>query len=301
MQASVLIPTLNYPRVKDVCEAVLAQTGNSFLIEILVVGVDDRRLVPEHPLIRLVATPRAWNAAQKRNLAMKEAQGSIFCFLDADCIPDSNWLMTLLRHHETGRKVVGGAVYFGNRPYLQCADNISAFHDLLPHTSAGHRPYLATANLSVHKSVPAEIGMLPTHLDRAHDLAWTAEMRRHGYRLYFEPAARVKHVPPRHTATEIWSHWIQDAPDTLAVRLEYATELGTPTLARQRWPFLWLSLLIAAWSTLKTFHHRQALLRFGHTLPAVYLTKLAWCWSAHQSHPNRQERRRILRDAVEIQ
>jgi GT2 family glycosyltransferase len=170
------------------------------------------------------------------------------------------------------------------------ADNVSAFHDLLPFTQEGPRPYLATANLSVHRPVVEKAGGMYVCLDYAHDLEWTVRFRALGYKLYFEPRAIVFHDPPRRTLSAVWQHW-SDAPYTLGVRLRYSHLLQTPYLARYRWVFLWGAPLVAAWATARTLRHPQTLLRYWHTLPLVYLTKLAWCWNAFKYFPVRWRER----------
>ena len=184
--------------------------------------------------------------------------------------------------------MVGGAITFGSRNFLQVADNVSAYHDLLPFTPAGPRPYLSAANLSIRREVIEKAGEMEAHLTRAEDLEWTVHLRAMGYTLYFDPQAVVFHDPPRRTLTAVWRHWTRDAHDTLSVRLQYAPLLQTPRLARHRLLFLWGAPLVAAWATARTFGHPQTLVQYGYTLPVVYLTKLAWCWGAFKHFPARQ-------------
>jgi GT2 family glycosyltransferase len=227
-------------------------------------------------------------ASDKRNLGMRLAQGEVLLFLDDDCIPRPDWIERHLARQARGERVVGGAVEFPKGSYLQLADNLSAFHFMTPYTAQGYRTYLCTANLSVHRSVVAHIGEMAPHQNRADDLEWTLRMRARGYRLYFDPRTIVLHDPPRHSFASVWRHWTQDAPPTLRVRLRYAGLLKTPRLAKYRAAYLWGAPLVAAWATARVFSHRQSLISYWHTLPLVYLTKLAWCWSAYRNFPNRE-------------
>jgi len=257
-------------------------------VEILVVGVDAPALVVEDELVRLVPTETPGYASDKRNLGMSLAQGDIFFFLDDDCLPQPDWLAQHLARHAQGEDIVGGAITFKTDHYLQLADNVSAFHDLLPFTKAGGRPYLTTSNLSVNRSVVEKAGKMTPGKNRAEDLEWTARFRKFGYRLYFEPSAIIVHQPARNSFSALWQHWVNDAPDTLRVRLEYAELLDTPSLARHRSVFLWGALPAAMWATARTFSHSQTLRLYGHTLPLVYLTKLIWCWGASRGFKARK-------------
>jgi GT2 family glycosyltransferase len=216
---------------------------------------------------------------------MKLAEGAIFLFLDDDCVPRANWIEQHLYRQSQGESIVGGAVEFGRESYLQLADNLSAFHDLLPYTSPGYRTYLATANLSIHHSVVADIGEMDTSQIRSEDLEWTARMRSRGYKLYFDPSAVVYHDPNRYSLKPFIQHWVNDAPGTLRVRLRYSDLLGTPALARYRAAYLWGAPFVAGWATLRTFSHPQSVRRYWHTIPMVYLTKLIWCLSAFRDFP----------------
>jgi hypothetical protein len=283
---SIIIPDTDAPMIGDLLRRLWPQVTalpDGGTAEVIVVGTDAPDGVAAQGLARFIETPAGTGAADKRNLGMRLARGELFAFLDDDCLPATDWLAQHLRRHARGEQVVGGAVTFGAAHYCQLADNVSAFHDLLPWTSAGARPWLATANLSVRRGVVERCGMMVSPDRRAEDLEWTARFRRHGYRLYFEPAAVVWHDPSRRTLAAVWRHWVDDAPGTLRVRLRHADLLGTPRLAGRRWPYAWGSPLVALWATARTFAHPRTLQRYGHTLPLVYLTKLAWCWSAYRA------------------
>jgi glycosyltransferase involved in cell wall biosynthesis len=284
---SVIIPDTDSTRIGDTLEALRRQSVDLSEGEILVLGSDRPGLVHSDKLVRFIPTdPQNSFASDKRNQGMKIAQGEIYFFLDDDCIPYPDWIERHLYRHELGEKVVGGAVVFGRRNYLQLTDNLSAFHIFLPSTVEGSRAYLTTSNLSVHHSVVTRAGVMEAHQNRAEDMEWTTRFRTYGYRLYFDPKAIVLHDPERCTFASVARHWVVDAPSTLRIRLLYAESLNTPRLAHYRWMYLWGSPLVAAWATLRAFKPPGALAAYWHTLPLVYLTKLIWCWSAYQNFPS---------------
>ncbi len=290
LHVSVIIPNTDSQQIDTIVQRLQRQTVDPELIEILVVGSDQPGLVCEDEQVRFVPLPDPACASDKRNCGMQIARGDIFLFLDDDCLPASDLIARHLKRHQQGEQIVGGAVTFAGSHYLQLADNLSAFHDLLPFTSDGERTYLCTSNLSVHRSVVACAGLLEARKNRAEDLDWTVRFRSLGYRLYFDSTALVIHNPARFTARSLWHHWFYDAPATLKIRLRHAQLLRTPCLARFRWSFFCLAPVIAAWSTMKTFAHLRTIVLYWYTLPLVYLTKLVWCWGAFVHFPHEQER-----------
>lgn len=285
-QISIIIPNVNSLLIHNILQALENQTIDTSVYEVLIIGIDEPGLVKENKTVRFIETPPGTYASNNRNRGMEEAQGDIFLFIDHDCIPAPDLLERHWRRHQQGEAVVGGAIKFGTQNYYQLADNVSAFHDLLDFMPEGPVPYLATSNLSVDRSVVTKAGKMPAQRNRAEDLEWTVQFREIGYRLYFDPQAVVFHDPPRKDIKTVWQHWVVDAHDTLKVRLKYAHLLDTPTLAKYRWIYLLGSPGVAAWATVRTFAHPRAFSQYWHTLPLVYLTKLAWCWGAFKNFPN---------------
>jgi len=278
---SIIIPDSDSPHIDRIINAVKAQACGQN-IEILVIGSDSYGLVKPDEHTRFIPTgPEANHASDRRNLGMQIAQGQIIMFLDDDCIPQPGWFVNHIRQQQQGKLIVGGSLVFNDTNYYQLADNLSAFHDMLPYTDRGNRPYLTTANLSIHRSVIDHAGLMTPGQSRGEDLEWTVRFRRLGYQLYFEPEATVLHDPLRTDFLSVVRHWLVDAPNTMKVRLKYAQELDTPSLARRRAVFLWGAPIIAAWATLRSFFNWTSIRRYWHTLPLVYLTKLVWCWSAY--------------------
>ncbi len=284
---SVIIPAARTARLSQILDALARQQAETTVCQTWIVcNEGDQDCIPQPDQnVHLLPVPAATKAPARRNAGMAAAHGDIFLFLDDDCVPATDLIQRHLHWQQRGWPVVGGAVTFPSSPYLQLADNVSAFHDLLPFTTAGLRPYLVTANMSVHRRVVEDVGPMRPDLARADDLEWTARFRAHGYPLYFDPQAVVLHLPPRHTWHAIWQHWADDAPDTVRVRLTWPAMLRTPSLAFYRPSFLWGMPFIAMWATRHTFNHRQTWQQYWHTLPIVYLTKLIWCLSAYRHYP----------------
>lgn len=284
---SIIIPAARKERLPQILDALAVQQVETATIEIWIVcnEGDQEHIFPLAANTHLLPIASTAKAPERRNAGMSAAIGNIFLFLDDDCVPMPGLIQRHLYWQRQGYVVVGGAVTFPSHSYLQLADNVSAFHDLLPFTQAGLRPYLVTANMSVQRGVVDDVGTMCPDLARADDLEWTVRFRAHGYSLYFDPQAVVLHLPPRHTWHALWQHWTSDAPDTIRVRLAWAAMLHTPSLAFHRAIFLWGLPFVALWATKHTFNHRQTRQLYWHTLPIVYLTKMAWCLSAYKHYP----------------
>ncbi len=285
-KVSIIIPNRSSPIIDQVCSALHKQTYDLAHTEVIIVGTDDLSLVRCDHLIRFIPTWPAANAAINRNIGLQNAEGDILVFLDSDCIPHPDWLSIHIARHNSGEEVVGGGFTFGNSNCWQTADNISAFHEWLPFATAGPRPYLPAANLSVQRKIANSAGPMLPFLDRAQDLEWTIRLRRLGYSLYLEPRALVTHNPARTNFAAVWQHWFVNAKYTLWVRWTYRALLKTPRFACYRILYLLCAPIIALWATMNTFKQVETRQKYLATLPLVYLTKLIWCLGAFMNFPD---------------
>lgn len=281
---SVIVPTLNDPLIADVINALdreLEAVSMAASAEIIVVGRDEvgRLRDVTHP-VRFIDTQQPVGAAAARNLGIRAAEGRWLLFVDADCLVQPGWLHSLMLHMTMGRPVVGGGVTTATDNYWPLTYNVSMFHEFLVGNTAGEKRYLPTLNLAVSREVVDEVGFMNETLPRGQDIDWTIRMALAGFPLYFEPGAAVLHCPQRSDLRALWSLWVKSGYYNVQNRLRYGKYYGTPAFMRSSFFLLALSPLIAGYVTLRSFWQRPWLMAYVHTLPAVLLTKLAWCVGA---------------------
>ncbi len=282
MDISVIVPTLNAPTLTRTIDAVLAQTTKPH--EIIVVGRDDAGVVDGYPTVRFVDTEEPVCAARARNLGMAAATGEIYLFLDSDCIPRPDWVQRHLDHQQAGAPVVGGSVALEGSNYWAQSDNVSMFHEFIPGHPSGSRPLLPTLNLSVHRSVVEQVGLMDESFPgaAAEDADWTVRMRLAGVPLAFAPEATVAHAPARITWSDVVRHWRNLGHNAVRVRLRYPAAFNTPSGAVSATWWRLLSPLIAARITGGIYANR---LFWPHwrSLPVVYASKIIYCLGAADS------------------
>jgi GT2 family glycosyltransferase len=272
---SILIANHHSPCLGAIFDALSRQTRGLDAAEILVVGsgpVPGSGALP----VRVIPTGHPVAVGVKNNLGLEQAAGEIIFFLEHDCVPAPDWMQRHLERLAQSETVVGGAMVFGHDNYWQLADNISGFHYMLPSTPEGPRRHLPTCNLSVRRGTALEIGPFRADLATSADLDWSIRLRQAGHRLYFDPRPVIFHQSLHRTPQAVWRHWLNYGRDGYLSRQRLAAHLGTPPLPRQAGLLLALAPAVAVWATLRTFA-RPATWRYGHTLPMVLLTKLAWC------------------------
>lgn len=197
-RVSIIIPALNEEKnLARVLPAVTAQFGPNDEVIVVDNGSEDRTAsVAASFKAKVVVEPKKGRGCA-RNAGVRQALGEFIVFLDADCVPQSDWLQQLLIHFEDSSigavagEIVnidgGGAIdkYLNQKGHLSQADNFK--HPFLP--------FGATANLAFRKTAIDATGDFDEKLVDGEDadLCWRLQLNTH-YRLVLEASSKVSHL-----------------------------------------------------------------------------------------------------------
>lgn len=280
---SIIIPNLNSPMVRRTVLAACTQLPEVGGGEVIVVGRDEPRGVPQHAHVRFIDTGVPVIPAVARNRGVAAASYPWLVFVDADCVPAPGWLAGLCSYLAREICAVGGAVTFGRGSYWRFSDNLAWFHAYTPGRTSGPRPYLPTISLALHRASFDAVGGFDETLPTAEDLDFTIRLRRAGVPLYFAPHARVEHLPSRFSFRALWQHSRIAGQNSIRVRMRYPDVFKMPRVLANRWVLAALSPLIAGYTVGAVCLDEPRVLRHWTALPALYLAKLAWCVGAAET------------------
>ena len=143
---------------------------------------------------RYVPEPRrGYGCARNRGLA--EARGDLLYFLDDDCAAEPDWAGVLFETVTSGRAdLAGGSRVSGRSGLAARLEYLSTDGPVLsPRLPARAAPHLSTSNLLLRREVAERVGCFDEGLAMCEDRDFTARARDLGFRLLFEPRARVTH------------------------------------------------------------------------------------------------------------
>lgn len=200
---SVVIPAWNAADlIGEVVGAVLAQDAPGVGIDVVVVddgSSDDTVALARAAGARVLAPlPGAGgNPAAARNRGARESAGDPIVFLDADCVVRPGWLAAILRAHDAGYAVVGGALDLppGLSPTARC-DYYCGWYLVHSRRPAGEVPHHPPPNLSVRRDAFLATGGYSERPPLSYtneERRWQSEVRDGGGRIWFEPAAVAWH------------------------------------------------------------------------------------------------------------
>lgn len=196
-RTAVVIPAYRaWATLPAVLDALRPQIESREREAIVVDSTGDRsgsELEARWPWVRFLLLPERTLPGRARNLGAQEAQGEWLAFLDADAIPEPDWLDELERASGPEVDAIAGSVVNGTpRSAVGTAGYLLEFANWLP-TTGGSLLHGASCNLLVRRLAFDERGGFLEDVFPGEDTIFTLPLARQG-RLAFTPAARVRHV-----------------------------------------------------------------------------------------------------------
>ena len=198
--SSLIIITLNRPKLLEkTLEGLTRQTKP--LGEVIVVdngpGLETQSVANSFAgrlPIRYVPEPtRGYGRARNRGLS--EAKGEVLYFLDDDCVAEPDWAETLWNVVNSGQaELACGSRVSGQSGIAARVEYLSTDGPALsPKLPAEARSHLSTSNLVLLRKVVERVGPFDETLAMCEDRDFTVRAVENGFRLFFEPKARVTH------------------------------------------------------------------------------------------------------------
>jgi len=210
-KVSVYIPCYNVEEyLARSIEGVLRQTHGAD--EILIVddgSRDGTAEVAARYAVRILRHERNRGLAAARNTALRSARNDLVAALDADCVPEPDWLEKLVVH--LGDATVAAA---GGR-LLETVQSSAADRWRKAHMPQewGEAParnprFMFGSNVVLRKSVVEEVGWYDENLrTNGEDVDLSARLRARGYSFVYDPQAGVKHLRHDTVRSVLDAYW----------------------------------------------------------------------------------------------
>lgn len=220
IEVSVVVPTLGrLSQLEDCLKGMSKQTYSN--TEILIVhndkGLDSTKALASSYGAKYIRGLEQ-GAVDAYNTGVRNASGKIIAFTDDDAIPDLNWVEILASSYGTGIGGVGGAVQ-PSHP-VRYSTRVSKIGRKTGWTDLPNRiievDHLRGANMSFTREAMEKTGLFdPNYVadGYAFETDYCVRMKRKGFKILFNPAARVFHnespirsVPRSHSFKGAYYH-----------------------------------------------------------------------------------------------
>lgn len=283
---SIIIPNLHSPIIDRTIRSILDQEiDHSY--EIIVIGMDQFNLIDQtHDQVHFIETEHPTPPAIARNMGVAASSGEYVFFIDADCIAMPHWLEKHMQVHQRSQKpvVVGGGVEFPRDHYLTLSDNVSTFHEFMTHNPPGEKDFLPSLNLSIPRNVWDHMGGFNPDFPypSGEDTDLTLRIKQNQISVLFCPEAKIKHLPSRHKIGELFRHAFRFGKYSVKSNPAFWKILFVPFPLRHWLLTIFFSPILSLYVVLKMVFHERLPFVYWHTLPIVFLLKLAWCFGYAQ-------------------
>jgi glycosyltransferase involved in cell wall biosynthesis len=284
MRSSVIIPSFQSGSTIRAClAAVRAQDiGDPFEVFVADSGSDDTAEIVrrEFPEVRLLKSDTRLDPAVARNWCAAEASGTVFAFIDSDCVPDPDWLRRLCLPIEEGTyDGVGGAI----RPVelsnsTNWAGYFCEFREFLPRGAATDATNLTLGNVAYRSETFRRAGGFPGGYFPLEDQVFHQRLLAAGARIRFDPSIVVTHVHRSDVAAFLVHQSHIGAANARVVRV---LGLSGAAIASRRWLAIALLPALATYRFARTVavcwrQERCLMLRRPTVMGLCWLGMFAW-------------------------
>lgn len=279
---AIIIPTVNEPTLEAVVRAACEEMPGA---KVIIAGFGPAGNMAARYQAAYLDTHKKTPKPIVINRAVRMAQQEWLIILDADAIPQPGWGKFMLRGFLEGRQLFSGSVDVSRGTFWTRVYNLSYLHEVTPERQPQPMRSLPAITLGFTRSAFERIGEFTESDIRSQDYDWTLRAHRVSISPFLLPEARVIHAAgSRRSFKDVWNSWARDASYNWRVRLRYKDYLGTPGILRFPLLILICSPVLAIWPTLRIMRTSpKYFFKHLYLIPAVYLTKIAWCWGVFRA------------------
>jgi len=281
----VIIPSFQSAATIRAClAALMAQDlGEPYEVFVADSGTDDTAGIirREFPRVRLLKSAERLDPASARNWCAGEANGTVFAFIDSDCVAEADWLRRLCAIVETGTyDGAGGAirpVAGSNAPAW--AGYFCEFREFLPGGRPADATYLTINNAAYRADTFRRAGGFPVgYFPQEDQVFYYRHLRAAAARMRFEPSIVVAHNH-RNTVAAFLAH--QKTIGTANARVVVALGLRGAHIAARPWLARLVLPALATYRFARTVatcwrEHRYLMLRRPAVAALCWLGMFAW-------------------------
>ena len=279
---AVIIPHYNDVDRLEFCLSELMRNDTTGA-EILVVDNNSpnppNRLHAMFPQVRFLCEPEK-GAGPARNHGVNASSAPLLLFIDADCVPDHNWL-AMARQVAPRADLIGGRVdVFDETPAprngAQAFEAIFAF-DFKNYIEV--QGFSGSGNLVTSRAVFDDVG--PFRVAVSEDRDWSFRATAKGYRLIYEDGLRVRH-PSRSDWAALRHKWHRLTCESFALAQSSRPSPGGRLASRAAWAIKALAMPLSAIAHLPKLLFNPKLdtwgerLRGAATLFRLRLQRMVW-------------------------
>jgi len=212
---SVIMPVYNgVPRICSALDSLIGQSYPRDAYEVIVVDNASTDATPQlvrryqrrYPdLIHLVDENEIQSSYAARNAGIRAAKGDVLAFVDADCVPASDWIAAGVAALEKRAAACGGGriefTYKASRPNVyEYFDSARKLDQRLYVEDVG---FAATANFFARRELFEKYGLFRSDLISGGDYEFGCRVTKAGEKMIYIPGAVVQH-PARSTFRAIY-------------------------------------------------------------------------------------------------
>jgi glycosyltransferase involved in cell wall biosynthesis len=207
---SVIIPHFNQPEELSRCLSAILASPEADSLDVIVVDNGSKifpdTVAAQFPAVRFLSEPTP-GPGPARNCGVAAAKSDKIAFVDADCVPETDWIAVILKHLSEGQDILGGEVKIGladaARPTIWEA--YESQYGFRMDKYVRREGFSGAGNLAMDRGIFDAVGGF-AGIGIAEDRDWGLRALAKGYRTRYVADMIVYH-PARKTWAEIARKW----------------------------------------------------------------------------------------------